>query len=183
MAMRKVELVLLCEDKNHESFIIRYLCRLGFNRRQIRPVPRPAGRGAGEQWVRKRYPLAAEIQRSKANRSRASLIVIIDADTMSTEERKQQLDDALDAAGQARRRGPERIAVVVPRRNIESWVHFAETREIDETTDFKQRYRGTKACRNAADVAIDACRTNADQSQIPPSLAVACQELRRVVQP
>lgn len=182
MAMRKVELVVLCEDKNHESFIIRYLRRLGFNRRQIRPVPRPAGRGAGEQWVRMRYPLAAEIQRSKANRSRASLIVIIDADTMSTEERKQQLDDALDAAGQARRRGPERIAVVVPRRNIESWVQFALHGEIDETTDFKPRHRDANVW-GAADVAVVLHRSRSEETAVPPSLAVACQELRRVVQP
>lgn len=36
---------------------------------------------------------------------------------------------------------------------------------------------------DAADVAIEACRTNADRSQIPPSLGAACRELRRVVQP
>lgn len=182
MAMRKVEFVVLCEDKNHESFIIRYLRRLGFNRRQIRPEPRPVGRGAGEQWVRKRYPLAAEIQRSKANRSRASLIVIIDADTMSTEERKQQLDDALDAAGQARRGGSERIALVVPRRNIESWVHFTLHAEIDETTDFKPRHRDASVW-GSADAAVRVHRSGSDETAVPPSLVAACQELRRVVAP
>jgi hypothetical protein len=77
----------------------------------------------------------------------------------------------------------QRIAIVIPRRNIESWVHFAETRQIDETTDFKPQYRDSKACRNAADVAIEICRTSTDQSAVPPSLATACLELRRVATP
>lgn len=183
MGKRKVEIVVLCEDAQHESFIRRYLRALDFNPAQFRIRAYPAGARAGEQWVRERHPEEAKLQRSRANHTNASLIAVIDADTLSVEQRVRQLDDALHGVGHVRRQGHERIAIVIPRRNIESWVHFAETREIDETTDFKQRYRGTKACRNAADVAIDACRTNADQSQIPPSLAVACQELRRVVQP
>jgi hypothetical protein len=92
------------------------------------------------------------------------------------------LDDALEAAGDTRRRDSERIALVVPRRNIESWIHFAETREIDETTDFKPRYRETKA-RNAADAVLEACRSGADETTAPPSLVAACRELRRVVPP
>jgi hypothetical protein len=179
---RKAEFVVLCEDVKHKTFMLRYLTSLGFNVRQIRiKLPR-AGRGAGEQWVRERYPEETKIQRSRANHTSASLIAVIDADTLSVEQRRQQLGVALANAGLESRDTEERIAFVIPRRNIESWVHFAETREIDETTDFKPRYRETKA-RNAADVAIDACRTNADQSQIPPSLAAACLELRRVVQP
>lgn len=181
--MHKVEFIVLCEDVKHTTFILRYLRRLGFNNRQIHfKIPR-AGRGAGEQWVRERYPEETKIQRSRANHTSASLIAVVDADTLSVEQRREQLGVALATAGLRSRDSKERIAIVIPRRNIETWIHFAETREIDETTDFKPRYRDTKACRVAADVAIEACRTNADQSQVPPSLAVACLELRRVVQP
>ena len=179
---RKAEFVVLCEDVTHKTFMLRYLKSLGFNFRQIRTKLSPAGRGAGEQWVRERYPEWARAQRRRANHTNASLIAVVDADTLSVDQRREQLDNVLVGAGLSVRDAKERIAIVIPRRNIESWVHFAETREIDETTDFKARYREGKA-RNAADVAIEICRTNSDRSQVPPSLAVACLELRRVVQP
>jgi hypothetical protein len=87
MATRKAEFVVLCEDKKHRSFILRYMRRLGFNHRQIRIEPCPVGRGAGEQCVRERYPLVAKAYRSRANHGSASLIAIVDADTMSVEKR------------------------------------------------------------------------------------------------
>lgn len=179
---RKAEFIVLCEDVKHKTFILRYLISLGFNARQIRTKLPRAGRGAGEQWVRESYPEWARAQRRRANHTSNSLIAVVDADSLSVEQRRQQLDDALGGAGFAVRDPKERIAIVVPRRNIESWIHFAETGEVDETTDFKPRYREATA-RNAADVAIDASRTNANQSRVPPSLASACQELRRVVAP
>jgi hypothetical protein len=182
MRMRKSEFIVLCEDVKHKTFILRYLRSLGFNDRQIRiRLPR-AGRGSGEQWVREGYPEQARAQRRRANHTSASLIAVIDADTLSVEQRKQQLDGALDAAGLAAREGAERIAFVIPRRNIESWVHFAMHRKVDEVTDFKQRYRDPKTCRDAADVAVEVCRSGSNESTAPPSLVAACRELRRVVE-
>lgn len=180
-SMRKAEFVILCEDAQHECFIRRYLRTLGFNHRQFRVRPYPAGSRSGEQWVRETYPVEVRALRRQANHTSASLIAVTDADTLSVEQRTKQLDDALHAAGITRRQGHERIVLVVPRRNIESWVHFAETQQIDETTDFKPRYRDTKAT-SAADLAIDVCRPSADRSRVPPSLASACLELQRVVQ-
>jgi hypothetical protein len=178
---RKAEFVVLCEDVKHKTFVLRCLTSLGFNPRQVRiKLPR-AGRGAGEQWVRESYPQWVAAQRRRANHTSTSLIAVIDADTISVDQRRLQLDAAMAKAGLSPRDAKERIAFVIPRRNIETWVHFAETREIDETTDFKPRYRDSKACRDAADVAMQACR-NPDQSEVPPSLAAACLELKRVVQ-
>ena len=178
---RKAEIVVLCEDVKHKTFMVRYLKSLGFNTRQIRTKLPRAGRGAGEQWVRESYPEWAGAQRRRANHTGTSLIVVIDADTLSVDQRRQQLDEGLRNAGLAMRSSEERIAFVIPRRNIETWVHFAQTRAIDETTDFKLRYRDAKLCREAANVVLDACRSSTDQSSIPPSLAAACLELRRLV--
>lgn len=178
--MHKVEVIVLCEDVKHMTFILRYLRRLGFNNRQIHSRLPRSGRGAGEQWVRERYPAEVKAQRSRANHTSASLIAVIDADTLSVDERRQQLEATLDRSGLAPRDAKERISIVIPRRNIESWVHFAEAREIDETTDLKLRYKDTKACRDAADAAVEVCRSGSDEAAAPPSLVAACRELRRV---
>lgn len=180
--MRKVELVVLCEDVKHKAFMLRYLTSLKFNVRQIRVRLAPPGSGAGEQWVRERYPEYVRSQRRRANHTKASLIAVIDADTSGVEQRRRQLDGALDAAGLSARNAEERIAIVIPRRNVESWVHFAVRREIDETTDFKHRYPAVDACKDAAALAIEVCRTTTDHNHAPPSLVTACGELRRVVQ-
>jgi hypothetical protein len=179
--LRNAVVIVLCEDVKHKSFIFRYLRRLGFKNRQIHSRLPRAGRGAGEQWVRERYPEEARAQRRRANHTSTSLIAVVDADTLSVDKRRLQLDETMTKAGLSPRETKERIAIVIPRRNIESWVHFAETRQIDETTDFKLRYKSTNDCKNAADVAVEACRA-ADQSQVPPSLAAACLELKRIVQ-
>ena len=56
--------------------------------------------------------------RAKANHQRIALIVVIDADLDTVARRQQQLDETL---GESSRQPVERIALVVPRRNIETW--------------------------------------------------------------
>lgn len=182
MSMRNVEFVVLCEDAQHKSFIVRCLRRLGFNQRLFRVRPYPAGARSGEQWVREQYPDEVTEQRRRSNYTSASLVAITDADTLSVEERIRRLDDALHEAGCLRRRDGERIALVVPRRNIESWIHFFESSgTVDETADFKPKYRNdAKGCRDAADAAVELCRRSDDESTAPPSLITACSELRRI---
>lgn len=185
MSRRKVEIVVLCEDSKHESFVRRYLRKKGFNPAQIRVRPYPAGSRAGEQWVRLRYVEEMTLQRRRVGRIGSALIVVIDADLLGVEQRARQLDDLLAEAGLGRRVEGERVALVVPCRNIESWVHFTATQQIDETTDFKPRYRAIDDCKGVADLVVEAClvRGLAEQGRAPPSLAVACRELQRVVPP
>ncbi|MEM9456962.1 MAG: hypothetical protein AAGF11_22480 [Myxococcota bacterium] len=187
--MRKVEFTLLCEDQQHATFLRRYLRRQGFNFRQFRILPCPAGSQSGEQWVRQSFPKEVRAQRRRATHSRtASLLVMIDADGHEEGFRHEQFDGALEASGQGARGDEERIAILVPRRNIESWLHFTTRGEIDEVVDFKVRYRGdADACREAAKHAVEICRSRREggegaSSPAPPSLLRACRELRRVTE-
>lgn len=188
--MRKVEFTLLCEDKQHATFLRHYLRRLGFNFRQFRIMPYPAGSGSGEQRVRERFAEEVRAQRRRAACSRTvALLVMIDADGHEQGFRHRQLDDALGVSSQERRGDDERIAVLVPRRNIESWLHFTQTGEIDEETDFKVRGRNdAQACRETAKRAVGICRSHrrvvdgGASSPAPPSLLMACEELGRVTE-
>jgi hypothetical protein len=117
--------VILCEDLQSQVFIRRALLRRGVDSRRIRLVDLPSGRGAGEQYVRQQYPGEVEAHRSQAAHMAAALVVHLDADPGHTvADRHRQLGDALAEAEQSPRQPQERIAHLVPKRNIETWVHF-----------------------------------------------------------
>jgi len=76
--MSGVTIVLLCEDKQTDSFVRRFLKHRNFKYRDIRTVSLSAGSGSGEQRVREQYPRQLKAIRQ---RKQAYLIVVIDADT------------------------------------------------------------------------------------------------------
>ncbi len=93
MSRRKVQLVLLCEDRQHEAFLRRFLELDGWHARSFR-VERNAKPGSGEQWVRVRYPDELRKLRATPHISKG-LIVCIDEDTRGAGRREEQLADSL----------------------------------------------------------------------------------------
>jgi len=89
----------------------------------MRFVASPAGAGSGEQWVRERFAVEVEAFRGRRAHAGTALIVVIDADAISVQERLAQLDRKLDEA-QADRIRPdaEQVARLVPKRNVETWI-------------------------------------------------------------
>ena len=53
---RTVQIVLLCEDAQHETFVRRFLSETGWETRAMRVEKAPAGRGSAEQYVRRQFP-------------------------------------------------------------------------------------------------------------------------------
>ena len=51
---RRVNLVLLCEDRQHDTFLRRFLAAMKWDtsNRRIRSVIAPGGKGSGEKFVR-----------------------------------------------------------------------------------------------------------------------------------
>ncbi len=91
MSNRYSQIIILCEDRQHEVFIRHYLKkRHHITERQIRVMICPQGGGAGEQYVRREYPIQVKILRQKQHLSKA-LITMIDADTQTVAERLNQL--------------------------------------------------------------------------------------------
>ncbi|MBL8755444.1 MAG: hypothetical protein JNK15_19240 [Planctomycetes bacterium] len=95
----------------------------------------------------------------------------IDADDRLVAERHRQLDNSSGAA----REPNERIAYVVPRRNIETWIRFAAGQAVDEVADYKARGQEPVDCRPL----VTAC-TSGSAELHPPSLRTARSELQRV---
>lgn len=132
--IRKLTAVVLCEDKQARTLLYRFLKHeRGFAR--VVMLPLPSGLGCGSQYVRERYADQVRKQRDQAVAS--VLIVHIDADNLSVADRKQELAAALASTGEPPRGPGEPIAVVVPRREMENWLHhYLGHANIDEVLKY-----------------------------------------------
>lgn len=140
---RQGQWLILGEDRQHQGFIYHWLRGRGVPIGKILLLPLPAGKGAGEQYVRRQYAQQVEDLRRR-NYLTLALIVVIDADTATIKHRTDELDACI-----ARQR-EERIALVIPRRNIETWIRYLTDPPVDEETDYKARIADFAVTRQAA---------------------------------
>lgn len=138
MSKRHADIVILAEDTAHLNFIRHYLKECNYNPRKIRPIRVPHGTGAGDQFVLEQYGDEVTAYRSKANYLSVSLVVLVDADHHSVEDRLAQLAECLERLGAAGRGDAERIALLVPKRNIHTWIVFLAGYPVEEESDFKR---------------------------------------------
>jgi hypothetical protein len=139
VAERIAEIIVLAEDLNLGNFAVRYLLRTGQKLRKIRlHLPKP-GRGSGEKFVRESYGTEVKYFRNRASSRSAALVVAIDADVRTVADREAELSAELVRTGQDGRRQMERIILLIPKRNIETWILCLSNEAVDETTDYKRR--------------------------------------------
>lgn len=176
--MSGVKIVLLCEDKQTESFVRNVLKHRNFDCHDIDTCPLPHGRGAGEQWVRKKYPEELKLIRKKEN---AYLIVVIDADTGTIDDRHEELKIACGKKSIPPRdhRNDTNVLHIIPRRNTETWLAYLENKNVDESKTYpKLRREGD--CKEHASRLYDMCHARQLREPAPPSLQKACDEYRRL---
>lgn len=131
--------IVLGEDRRHQNFARGVLKEAGYDLRDIYPCSLPAGRGAGEQYVRKQLPAQVLAFRRRTAKAKTALVVLVDADTKSTGEVRRMLSDELRAQKMDPIGAKDRAAVLVPRRNIETWVVVLDGETADETNDYRGR--------------------------------------------
>lgn len=168
------QVIVLCEDRQHWVFAYRFLTRNGVHGRRIRARVSPSGQGSGEQYVREQYPVEVAEQRKRAARLNSALIVIQDCDVTTLEGRRATLEQS------AEREPNDRIALLFPKRNIETWIQFLTGGQAVNEVDSYPKLRGRESdCHDAADglAAKNEYRLSAD---VPPSLRAACPEIRRI---
>lgn len=180
MARKAVRLVLLCEDDGQQRFAHHVFRKLGRAHREVRTLICPAGRGAAEQWVRNRYAEEVRLYRRKATAQKGiGLLVAIDADRQTVDYRHEQLANSLKTADLDKRGPDERIAVWVPKRNIETWVADLLGHTVNEEDDYKNDVRGGDFQPAAARFA-DRCRNHDKQPAALPSMSRAFDETDRL---
>ncbi len=145
MGKRKVQVTILCEDKQQQVFARNFLIKSDFEPRKIRVLPLPDGGQSGEQYVRETYPEQVKIYRGKSTYLSCCLIVVIDADKYSVKQRLDSLDSALEEYSQPKRQPQEKIAIFVPKRNIETWISYLLPLPNKKSPPSHSKRRSTKS--------------------------------------
>ncbi|OIP05971.1 MAG: hypothetical protein AUJ96_09770 [Armatimonadetes bacterium CG2_30_66_41] len=177
MGRWRAPVVLLCEDRQQETFARSFLLARGFRHDQIRSVVCPSGRGAGEKFVRARF--AQELCAIRRRPVAPSLGVLIDDDGVGTQQRLGQLGTACDDAGEPRRSVEDSVGVFVPSRNIETWLRFLEGQSVDENTNYKSPGAAVVGCRPHVRQLLHLCASGLPDDA-PRSLRAACPEAERL---
>jgi hypothetical protein len=180
MSRGEVRVIVLFEDKAHRSFMMRLVDRLALTPVRYVPCRDSTGvlRSLGEE---------VNALRAKNYQRNLGLVAVIDADEKGLQGRTRELLERItsDTRGGARAEA-ERVALVVPAREIEAWyVHLCcpDARPVDELRD---DYKNTPEWRElekdlgaAAKRAVAAWDPEAGR-QDPASVTAARAELARV---
>jgi hypothetical protein len=179
--MSKPSLVIvLLEDDHHEMLIYRYLINCGLKRYAIRIHRSPSGQGSAESWVLKRFVEETNVYRSR--QARTALIVMVDADTRTVQDRLNQLDQALTDSGKQTVVETEQIARLIPKRNVETWILCLNEQAVDEETDYKRTDNNWNELIPTASETL--CQWTRSQAEPPnhyvSSLRTGVRELKRL---
>lgn len=180
MSQRRVQLVILCEDRQQEVFARHFLKKRGFTG-IVDPKICPPGSQAGEQYVRTEYPKEVKAYRQNRNRVSIGLVVLIDADTDALQKRLNQLAQALSEDSQQNRQPDEAIAIFIPKRNVETWIHYLQGETVDEETSYSKFENNEAACKPYVENLVEQCRFQNLPENAPESLQAACGELQRLL--
>ncbi len=173
--------IVRAEDSRHGQFIRRYLRKLGLRNHAMRILTAPAGEGSAEQWVRNNFVM--DVQSYRIRKAETKLVVMIDADTHTVEQRLRQLDESLHQAGISLRDDDvKNIARLVPRRNIETWILCISGRVVGEDENYRyERHDWTELIRNGVDTLDAWTRRNATVPEsCVHSLRLALPQLRKL---
>ena len=176
---RTVQIVLLCEDTQHESFGIRFLKKAGWSKRQIRVEKAPGGLGSAEQFVRIRFPYELEAHRRRRHRVSVALLVMVDGDKHGVERRIEELNAACRERNIPCRDPGEQVLVFVPTWRIETWLAYLGGETVDEEKRDYARLARPKECQPHVDSLAAMCRSGGLRQPAPSSLVTACTEYRR----
>lgn len=173
--------MILCEDPQHEAFARRFLKQAGFEPRHMRIERAPNAKGSAEQYVRTHFPRELREYRLRRHRIEQALVVVVDPDTMDPATRVEQLEAAAANAGQDRRQPGERVAIFVPRRNIETWIAYLDGKTVDETKSYPKLDR-QRDCQSSVETLHRMCQQRTLRQPAPESLTTACAEYHRRLQ-
>jgi len=178
---RMVNLVILCEDRQHEAFARRFLRKGGITPRNLRVEISPSGRGSAEQFVRRQYVKELRFYRERSHRVQQALLVMIDADGRQVLDRIRQVEQDATSGAEGGRGDNKRVAICVPARNIETWFAYLDGQDVNET-DTYPRLAQERDCQRHVDELWRMCQQRSLRQPAPPSLEAACTEYKSRLQ-
>lgn len=184
MSKRYAQVIILTEDKQQRAFVTRLLQGLGYEKHKLRPLPLPAGEGAGEQYVRDQYSEQVREMHRRSHHLHLSLVVVLDADIGEVADRERQLAAQLKSAQLDPRSSDERIIHLIPRRSIETWITYLLGQQITETNAYPHLRGRESDCQPAVNRLLHLFQLHRSNQPLPdacpPSLVTALNELRHL---
>ncbi len=182
MSKSRMQIVLLCEDKQQLVFARYFLEKIGFNTRKIIPLISSVAQ-SGEQFVREKYVSEVKRYRQKCNHLAIALIVMTDADHLSFQHRLDQLNQALQENEVPEPQRQEAIAVFIPKRNIETWIKYlkGEKWSEEEKKSLNKNTGNESACKPQVEDLAKQCQQGENLVNAPPSLLKACDEFNHLL--
>ena len=184
--LKGYRITVLCEDIAQYDFICTYAKLLGADYRKMTQLS-----AHNNATVLKHYPNAVKSYRRYATQ-KIILVVMIDADEKTIQERMRELDEKLDIEkyklNQDTRLNNDKILIFAPIRNIESWFYYIDTKNINGETlkdndgkiiSYKNQYPNADASGLAKKLKEEIC-LNGLPENAPSSLHHACNELNRL---
>ena len=136
---RITKIVLVCEGWRDSVFSRGFLEEAGVDRRSIDPRVNPGG--SGHDWVKTEFvEEVANLQRFSEGRG---VLGMIDEDGKGVTAREREVLDRLRAHGLDPIKANDGRCLLLPTRNIETWLYWlkakrsGETLFVSETTDYK----------------------------------------------
>lgn len=108
--------------------------------------------------------------------------MLIDADAKEVRDRINEFKGVCKTQNVPFREDNEAVAVGVPRRNIEAWIHYLNGERVDEEKPYEKLER-QRLCQPAVTNLVKLCKTTGLAKNAPPSLAAACDEYRQRIVP
>jgi hypothetical protein len=175
-------ILILCEDRQQEV-AVRHFLKQYYGLDEHAFQVKFAASGSGKQFVQLNYANWVKLYRQKANHLNIALVVVLDADENTLLECQQVLDEQLETHNLTPRADQERIVLFIPKRNIETWLHFLNGNAVDDATDYSRQIKrkNPSECKPAIEKLAGECKKGIPlDPTAPPSLSVACTELQRL---
>ncbi|MBM4781859.1 MAG: hypothetical protein GQE15_29625 [Archangiaceae bacterium] len=122
----------LVEDRDHEQLIRGLLDRRNLTR-AVRFEAYPPGRGAAERRVRDQFPAFVRDLRAKRNQRDLWGLVVLDGDVEGMASRRASLVNSVDPVLTEE----DRVVLLVPTRNVQTWAWCLLGNPVDEHQDYK----------------------------------------------
>jgi hypothetical protein len=177
--------VVLCEDDPQARLVREYMKRCGVPHRPPfvqELVASRMRRGGNIGWVLDRFPQELHACRQRSKKVKTLLVVCVDADDRSTNERRGQLFSRVEAEGYDKCEVADPVVFLIPKRHVETWLCALGGQTVSEDQDCKgQTDVGKANVRAAAHILYDWSRPHAVVGpHCVPSLQAAFPEWRKI---
>jgi hypothetical protein len=138
--------------------------------------------GGNVAWVLREFPKQVHACRQRQKRANTRLIVLVDADNFTVDERRRQLDERLRQAGHEGLSATDPVVLLIPRWHVETWICSLLGNSVTEDEDCKDWDKPSREqIRQAAHTAYEWARENARPGPTcVPSLHIALPNWRKI---